>query len=65
MNIQSVKYRKETFKNKDGSTETKKVMIDATLTDGTISSVPLDEANTDYQAIQEWVADGNTIQEAD
>jgi len=28
-------------------------------------SVPLDEANTDYQAIQEWVADGNTIQEAD
>ena len=27
-------------------------------------SVPLDEANTDYQTIQEWVADGNTIQEA-
>ena len=25
--------------------------------------VPLDEANSDYQAIQEWVADGNTIQE--
>ena len=28
-------------------------------------SVPLDENNADYQAIQEWVADGNTIQEAD
>ena len=28
-------------------------------------SVPLDPANTDYQAIQEWVAEGNTIQEAD
>ena len=65
MNIQSAKYRKETFKNKDGSTETKKVMVDATLTDGTISSVPIDEANTDYQNILEWVADGNTITEAD
>tara|TARA_R100000700_G_C3066169_1_gene78590 strand:+ start:376 stop:564 length:189 start_codon:yes stop_codon:yes gene_type:complete len=28
-------------------------------------SVPLDEANTDYQAILAWVADGNTIEEAD
>ena len=28
-------------------------------------SVPLDTGNTDYQTIQEWVADGNTIQEAD
>ena len=24
-------------------------------------SVPLDEANTDYQAIQEWIADGGTV----
>jgi hypothetical protein len=23
--------------------------------------VPLDEANTDYQAIQEWISEGNTI----
>ena len=29
---------------------------------GTTSFVPLDEANTDYQAIQEWSAiDGNNI----
>jgi hypothetical protein len=27
--------------------------------------VPIDTANTDYQAIQEWVAEGNTIQEVD
>ena len=27
--------------------------------------VPLDPANRHYQAIQEWVAEGNTIQEAD
>jgi len=26
-----------------------------------VSSVPLDEANTDYQAIQEWIADGGTV----
>ena len=30
-----------------------------------ILSVPLDPDNTDYQAIQEWVAEGNTIEEAD
>jgi hypothetical protein len=32
-----------------------------TYNDGKISSVPLDEANTDYQAIQEWIADGGTV----
>ena len=33
-----------------------------TLIDSSILNfVPLDEANTDYQAIQEWVAEGNTI----
>ena len=26
-----------------------------------VKSVPLDEANTDYQAIQEWIAEGNTV----
>ena len=26
-----------------------------------ISDVPLDEANTDYQAIQEWISAGNTV----
>ena len=30
-----------------------------------VLSVPLDPANTDYQAILEWVAEGNTIAEAD
>jgi hypothetical protein len=27
--------------------------------------VAIDNGNADYQAIQQWVADGNTIQEAD
>ena len=32
-----------------------------TYDDGKISSVPLDEANTDYQAILTWIADGGTV----
>ena len=28
---------------------------------GITSFVPLDEANTDYQAIKEWIADGGTV----
>ena len=38
----------------------KHVGYDMTKDDET-SSVPLDEANTDYQAIQEWIADGGTV----
>tara|TARA_R100000234_G_scaffold48199_1_gene28839 strand:+ start:3329 stop:3529 length:201 start_codon:yes stop_codon:yes gene_type:complete len=26
-----------------------------------ISFVPVDEANTDYQTIQQWIADGGTV----
>jgi hypothetical protein len=26
-----------------------------------VKSVPLAEDNTDYQAIQEWIAEGNTV----
>ena len=32
-----------------------------TYNDERISFVPLDPANTDYQAIQEWIAEGNTV----
>ena len=32
-----------------------------TLDDGTVWSVPLDEANSDYQAIQEWIKEGGTV----
>ena len=28
---------------------------------GITSFVPHDEANTDYQAIQEWISEGNTV----
>ena len=30
-----------------------------------VLSVPLDPNNKHYQAIQEWVAEGNTIEDAD
>lgn len=33
--------------------------------DGKTLSAPMDPANRHYQAILEWVADGNTIQDAD
>ena len=32
-----------------------------TLTNGKVWSVPLDPANRDYQAIQEWIQEGNTV----
>ena len=31
------------------------------LTDGRILNVPLDEANIDYQEIQQWISEGNTV----
>ena len=32
------------------------------ISDSTLNiSVPLDEANTDYQEIQEWISEGNTV----
>ena len=33
--------------------------------DGKPMSVPINPDNRHYQAIQKWVAEGNTIQEAD
>ena len=36
-----------------------------TLDSGTVYHVPHDVNNRHYQAIQEWVAEGNTIQEAE
>tara|TARA_R110002050_G_scaffold94887_4_gene197651 strand:+ start:472 stop:660 length:189 start_codon:yes stop_codon:yes gene_type:complete len=32
-----------------------------TLSNGQTWFIPLDEANTDYQEIQEWISEGNTV----
>ena len=56
MNIISAKYQVD-YEGNNGALE---VVID-----GTTYSVPLDPANRHYIAIQEWVAEGNTIEDAD
>tara|TARA_B100000614_G_C14175110_1_gene338740 strand:- start:52 stop:225 length:174 start_codon:yes stop_codon:yes gene_type:complete len=39
--------------------------VQRTTDDGTITSIPFDKANTDYQEYLEWVSKGNTAEEAD
>ena len=59
----TIKYNKDTITDKNTS-----IMITYPANENGISkalSVPLDEANKDYQNILQWVADGNTIEEAD
>ena len=57
MNITKAKYRLDL----DGKT---KIGIETTI-NGINMNVPLDPQNTEYIAIQEWVAKGNKIEEAD
>jgi hypothetical protein len=61
MNIISAQYMNATNLH-DGTTY--KDNIKATI-DGQEMFVPLDPANRHYQAILEWVEDGNTIEDAD
>ena len=56
MNITSAKYQKNLEKITVG--------INATIDDVQMF-VPISEKNRHYIAIQEWVSDGNTIEEAD
>ena len=61
MNITSAKYMNST-NLKDGTTY--KDTIKATI-DNVEMFVPINTANRHYQAIQEWVAEGNKIEDAD
>jgi len=58
MNITSAQYVIATAM---GETEPDHIIA---IIDGSEIFVPLDPANRHYQAILEWVAEGNTIQEA-
>ena len=69
MNIQSAQYVKnqETQVINNENTYVNvgdNVAVDVVVDGGTLR-VPLDPANRHYAAILEWVADGNTIQDAD
>ena len=57
MSIKSAKYSK----NLDNTINYIKVTND----DNTITFVPIHTSNGEYLAIQEWVAEGNKIEEAD
>tara|TARA_B100000674_G_scaffold227989_1_gene187526 strand:- start:330 stop:503 length:174 start_codon:yes stop_codon:yes gene_type:complete len=57
MNIKSAKYEKDPLR--DGN-----IGIFATI-DDVVTFVPINDKNRHYQAIQEWVAEGNKIEEAD
>ena len=59
MNITSAQYGKSELEPSRGNTR-----VIATI-DGVEMQVPLDPANRHYAAILEWVAEGNTIQDAD
>ena len=52
----------EAIYGKDPITD-ENICVNATI-DGVAWSVPMDENNVHYQEILEWVADGNTIEEA-
>ena len=59
----TVKYFKDPVTNKNSS-----VTVIYPANENGISkamSIPMNEDNTDYQNILAWVAEGNTIQEAD
>ena len=57
MSITSAKYIRTS-----ASTENDSISV---IIDGKSMSVPINPDNRHYQAIQEWVAEGNTIVEAD
>tara|TARA_R100001086_G_C11629960_1_gene201345 strand:+ start:332 stop:520 length:189 start_codon:yes stop_codon:yes gene_type:complete len=57
MKIENAKYHKDLISGKNGSINC--------IINGQHCSVPMNEENTHYQDILKWVAEGNTIEEAD
>ncbi len=60
MNITEVKYEKAKIFNPNNENTSIKLVAN-----GITYSVPLDPDNRHYQAILEWVAEGNKIEDAD
>ena len=59
MNIEKVTKKYDSVTNKFHSFEV------ICKNDSTVYTVPENIENSDYQTIQKWIADGNTVQEAD
>ena len=55
-----IKFEKSLVTGKDVSVK----VIFSTSKDADLS-IPMDEHNTDYQAILKWVKDGNTVEESE
>tara|TARA_R100000005_G_C4958003_1_gene175858 strand:+ start:923 stop:1120 length:198 start_codon:yes stop_codon:yes gene_type:complete len=65
MNIKNVKKQNLTV-NVDGASQTKEAeLLIVTLQNDEKLYVPKNEENRHYQEILQWVAEGNTIAEAD
>jgi hypothetical protein len=60
MNVTSAKYQQET----DDNNQSVNVSIKATI-NGEVWVVPINTGSRRYRAIQAWVAEGNTIADAD
>jgi len=58
--IKTAKYYKDSISNQN-------VSVNVVLTDNDNRKycIPMDEDNTDYQAVLSWVSEGNTIEAAD
>ena len=61
----TIKYNSYQGTDENDSPKNYNVSIQVTYPNGNLLSVPINEHNTDYQNILQWVADGNTIEEAD
>jgi hypothetical protein len=61
MDIKSAQY----VKDEDGKNSCIKLVLNSMPNNVDYTLVPLNTEGRHYQAIQEWVAEGNTIEDAD
>ena len=61
----TIKYNAYQRTDEDGKSETHNCSVQIIYSNGMIKSVPMNNDNGDYQKILAWVAEGNTIEDAD
>ena len=65
MNVQSVRYKPNHPITGEPSRGVVAIIRNPVTDEDEEFSIPADEGNLHYQAVMEWVADGNTIADAD